>query len=94
MPRLKMTEQQKREKALQRAVSRARVDLDLDMDQDLATFLGLPPSTFARRKKELFRTFGFEEAVALARRLSFTPREICEIFGVPYETDNKMPRAG
>lgn len=94
MPRLKMTEAQQREKALERALSRARVDLDLDQDQEVASFLNLHPSTFARRKKELYRSFGFEEAASFARRLNFTAQEICDIFGVPYEPENKLSRAG
>lgn len=36
MPKLRMTEREKQEKALYRAVARSRVDLDLPYDQDVA----------------------------------------------------------
>lgn len=84
MPKLRLTEQQRREKALQRAIARARVDLDLPLDGDLCVYLKIPTSTFSRVKREPYRGFGFEKAAHLARELEFTDRELCEICGVPY----------
>lgn len=84
MPRLRSTEQQRREKALRRAIARARVDLDLPLDNDLCAYLNIPSSTFSRIKREPYRGFGFERAGHLARSLHFTGREVCEIIGVPY----------
>lgn len=84
MPKLRLTEQQRREKALQRAIARARVDLDLLLDGDLCVYLHIPTSTYSRVKREPYRGFGFEKAGHLARELEFTDRELCEICGVPY----------
>ena len=84
MPKLRLTEQQRREKALQRAIARARVDLDLPLDGDLCVHLNIPTSTFARAKREPYKGFGFAKAAHLARELEFTDRELCEICGVPY----------
>lgn len=87
MPRLRMTEQQQREKALQRAIARARVDMDLPLDQDVADTLGLKRATFSDRKKDLYKGFGFDRASQIARQLRFTGRELCEIIGIPYEVE-------
>lgn len=92
MPRPRLTDQQRREKALQRAVARARVDLDLPRDQDMARALGMGQSTFSKRKQDLYHGFGFDRASQLARQLHLTGKEVCEILGVPYtqerETEN------
>lgn len=89
MPRLRMTDQQQREKALQRAVSRAGADLGLPRDQDVAQALGMGQSTFSKRKKDLYRGFGFDRASQLARQLHFTGKEVCEIIGVPYAPEGE-----
>lgn len=81
MPKLRMTEEQQREKALRRAMARAQVDLDLPMDQDVADYLGLTRSTYGRRKQEPFSAFGFAQAVKFSRRMGFTAPEVLEIFG-------------
>ena len=84
MPKMQMTEQQKRERALALAMARARVELNLPLDQDLCAHLGESKSTFSGRKKDPYRLFGWAEAGKLARKLKVTGKEVCDILGVPY----------
>ncbi len=84
MPRSRLTDQQRREKALEVAIAKAKVVLDLPYDQDVALEMGLSKTTFAARKKSPYRGYGFDRASQLARALHFTGREVCEIMGVPY----------
>lgn len=89
MPRPRMTEQQHREKALQRAVARARVDLGLPRDQDMALALGIGKSALSKKMQAPYKGFGWDKAGKLARQLHLTGREVCEIIGVPYEEVTK-----
>lgn len=89
MPRPRMTEQQQREKALQRAVARAKVDMDLPRDQDVAQTIGMGQSAYSKRKQDLYRGFGFDRASQFARRLHLTGKEVCEIIGVPYAPEGE-----
>lgn len=82
MPKLRLTEQQRREKALERAMARARVDLGLHKDMDVCAYLQIPRSTFSRFQAAPYKSF--ERVAHLVRRMEFTDRELCEIFGVPY----------
>lgn len=86
MPKLRMTELEKRQKALYKAIARSRVDLDLPYDQDVADKLGLSHSTYAKRKRDLYSGFGFAEASRLVKGLQVTDKELCEIFGVRYNS--------
>ncbi len=85
MPKARLTEQQERERALKRAIARAKVDLDLDGWPDVADYIGMPRSTCYRKAEEPYHGFGFGEAARLARKLGFTGRELCAIFGIPYD---------
>ena len=89
MPRPRMTEQQQREKALQRAVARAKVDVALPRDQDVAHAVGMGQSAYSKRKQDLYHGFGFDRASQLARHLHLTGREVCEIIGVPYTPEGE-----
>lgn len=84
MPKLRLTERQQREKALALAMARARVDLGLDGHPDVIAYTGIPPSTYYRKMEEPYEGFGFEEAADFARKMEFTGRELCAIFGIPY----------
>lgn len=84
MPALRMTEQQRREKALLRAIARAKVDMDLPRDGDVALALCISPSTYSNHKSNPYVGFGFDRVARLVRALQFTGEELCEIFGVPY----------
>lgn len=55
MPKLRMTDQQRREKALMRALEKAKFENDLKYDIDVANRLGVVPVTYLRRKKSRFR---------------------------------------
>lgn len=79
-----MTEQQQREKALLRAMARARVDMDLPYDRDVAQVLDVGKSSFCDYKKDPYRSFGFQKASHFCRKLRLTGKEVCEIIGVPY----------
>ncbi len=84
MPRPLPTERQRRERALQHAIARARVDQDLPKDRDVADRLGLSYVTYSKRKKDPYRAYGFELAADTAQKLKFTGKELCAICGVPY----------
>jgi len=86
MPKLRMTERQRREKSLELAMARARVELGIpNRACCLAEHLGMSPSQYSKRcQRGLYRSFGFEEAAELAQRLHFTGQELCAICGIPY----------
>lgn len=85
MPKLRLTERQQREKALKLAIARARVELDLADPADLIDHLGIAHTTYYRKAKDPYTGFGFEEVADFARKMGFTGRELCAIFGIPYE---------
>lgn len=85
MPKLRMTDQQRREKALMRALEKAKFENDLKYDIDVANRLGVVPVTYLRRKKKSFQTTPLQDFALMARVLHFTGREVCEIIGVPYK---------
>lgn len=84
MPKV-ISERQRREKALDVAIAKAKVMLGLPHDIDVADALGMDKGAYSARKaRGLYRGFGFDKAAELAQRLHFTGREVCEIMGVPY----------
>lgn len=89
MPKLRLTDQQQREKALKLAIARGMVELGLDSDQAVIDYTGIKHTTYYRKIKEPYQGFGFAEAAELARKLRFTDRELCAIFGVPYAPDRR-----
>ena len=89
MPKLRLTDQQQREKALKRVIARVRVDNDLDEEEAAAACLGVPHTSWYRQIKDPYHFWGFDKAAAKLRRLEVTDRELCEIFGVPYAPDRR-----
>lgn len=85
MPKLRETEQQKREKALLVAVARSSTELGLYSDKEIAEFLGISPQSYYQYKKKRFQTPGFQLFCKMARTLHMTGREVCAAVGVPYE---------
>lgn len=87
MPRI-VTEQMKREKALRVSVCRAKEEQDIRTDGDLAELLKIPKSTFYRHKNNSFQDMSLRDFAHMARRLKFTPKDLCDAIGVPYEEVN------
>lgn len=84
MPKARMTDEEREERAFYRAYARAKVDLGLDYEQDVAKKLGIKRSTLSKRKPDLYGGFGFRRAKTLVKALQITDRELCEMFGVRY----------
>lgn len=85
MPKLRRSAEENRRRAWNLAVARCQIDEELLLDQDIAERLKMKPNTYSKRKRNLYRSFGFEEAGKFARALKMTGREVCEILGVPYD---------
>lgn len=84
MPKLRETEQQKREKALLVAVARSSTELGLSCDKEIAEFLGISAQSYYQYKKKNFQTPGLLLFAKMARRLKMTGQEVCAVVGVPY----------
>lgn len=84
MPKLRETEQQKREKALMVAIARSSAELGLSCDKEIAELLDISPQSYGQYKKKNFQTPGFELFCKMARRLKLTGPEVCAVIGVPY----------
>lgn len=85
MPKLRETDQQKREKALMVAIARGAAEMELDTDKEVAEKLGMKPQNYSKAKKKHFQSPGFVMFCKMARILHFSGRELCTIVGVPYE---------
>lgn len=78
-----MTDRELRAKALKKAIQRSRIDLGIDKsDFDTYQYLGERQSTYSTHKKDPYKSYGFEDAVDLAKRMRFTASEILDIFGM------------
>lgn len=84
MPKLRLTEEQRRERALMLVIARARLDNGLKDEEEAADFLGVPHTSWYRQIKDPYHYWGLAKAAEKLRRLEVTDRELCEIFGVPY----------
>lgn len=87
MPRPRMTEQQRREKALELALARTRTELDLPMDKSLAAYVGMTDKNFSYYKSRRFQNLDLQRFANMARRLRMTGKEVCDILGVPYQQE-------
>lgn len=85
MPKLRQTDQQRRELALAGAVARGAVYSGLKRDKDVAAALDISAPAYCRYKANSFRNADFSLFCRLARRLELTGEEVCKIVGVPYE---------
>lgn len=85
MPKLRMTEAERCEKAYRRAMARAQADMGLFKDCDVADKLKISKSVYCRAKQDGYRSYGFAKAGTLARGMGMTGREVCAILGVPYD---------
>lgn len=77
--------QKKREKALLGALGRAQGSGGM-RDYQTATLIDIHPSTFSAYKNNGFRSIGFWDFARMARKLEFTPKELCAMVGIPFET--------
>ena len=84
MPALRMTEQQRREKALRVAVSRGKEERGYRHDMDVADAIGVNRSTYYRYRRESFQQMDLMHFAKLVKVLGLTGREVCSAFGVPY----------
>lgn len=85
MPKLRETDQQKRERALMVAIARSAAEMDLENDKEMAELLGMSPQSYGQYKKKRFQTPGFLLFCKMARTLHMTGREVCAAVGVPYD---------
>lgn len=79
-----MEAQKKREKALFGAIGRAQGVAGM-RDYQTASLLEIHPSTFSAYKHNAFQSIGFWDFARMARKLEFTPKELCDMVGIPYE---------
>jgi len=87
MPKLRMTEQQRRERVLVGAVARAMAEEDLHTDAQAGQFVGIPESSFWRYRRDKFQKIPFQQFCKMARRLNLTGWEVCAAIGIPYADD-------
>lgn len=85
MPKLRQTEQQRREKALLTTLAKAKIENDLAHDNDVANFLHMDVNTYRYRKRAAFQRTPLEDFARMARMLRFSGRDVCAMLGVPYE---------
>lgn len=85
MPRPRLTEQQRRERALAGAIARAAAEEGLELDKDIAKVIGMTDKTYSYYKKKKFQNANLEQFGRLARNLRLTGREVCAAIGIPYE---------
>lgn len=76
---MRLTEQQRREKAARVAVARAAAERGLDQDQSIAAFIGLTRQAYYVRKKSSFLSRDMTNFCKMANKLGFTDQEIIRI---------------
>ena len=85
MPKLRMTDQQRREKALELALARTSTALSLPHDKNVAAYVGMTDRNYSYHKQKRFQAIDLYRFAHMARQLHMTGREVCDILGVPYE---------
>lgn len=83
MPKLRPTDQQRRERALAGALARGQAYNGLKFDKDVAAAIGVSAPAYCRYKANAFQNADFELFCRLARRIGLTGEEICKIVGIP-----------
>lgn len=82
MPKVIVTAQQRRDRALLRAIAAGKVDREIQSDTELADLLSVSKTTFSRQKQNAFSGMKLETFSRMVRELRFSPETLCEIFGV------------
>lgn len=85
MSKLRLTDQQRRERALKIAIARAAAAEGLERDKDIAKVVGMTDRTYSYYKQKKFQNTNLEQFGRLARSLRLTGREVCAAVGIPYE---------
>ena len=85
MPKLRETDQQKRERFFLAAVERGKTQQGFRYDKDVAEALGMNKDSYSLYKRKAFQNLNFSLFCKMARLLKLTGREVCTIIGVPYE---------
>lgn len=86
----RLTPQQRREKALAGAVSRAKTEMGFRTDTEIAVFLGMNPSTYSYYRRKNFQNMDIDMFGTIARKIGLTGREICAAMGVQYEDQKEV----
>ena len=87
MPKLRMSEQEKQDKALRLAIARGMAGLGITTQATVADMIEVTPTTYSNYKKTNYHAMNIQTLRKLAKKLPFTGREICAIIGVRYEED-------
>ena len=85
MPRAPATAQERRERALTRAIARGKADMGLEYDCQVAELMGMSKYSYSMYKKQKFQNLDLLQFALLANTLKLTGREVCACIGVPYD---------
>ena len=83
MPRPRMSETQRRSKAIRKAVSRIMIDRDLKHQKDFAYLCGITPKRFSDIVCADYGNLRYDEFCKIAA-MGMTVQEICDATGRPY----------
>lgn len=84
MPKLKMTEEQKRENIMRQAIARGKASQGIEYDMQIAESLGISPCCYSSHQAKCFKRMHVDLFFRLLRRLKVTDRELCAMAGIPY----------
>lgn len=84
MPKLRQTDQQRRDAYIAGAVARGTAESGLKWDRAVAECLGIGGPAFCKHKANSFQGMQLGMFSKMARRLGLTGEEVCKIIGVPY----------
>lgn len=87
MPRPRITEQEKRERALMRAIGAAKGELGLTYDTQVAELLGISKSQYCHLKKDRFQRAPLYLIIRMVAKLGIPGRDVCDFLGAKYEED-------
>lgn len=84
MPKLRMSERERRCKAMQKAVARIMIDRGMKYKKDVARAAGITEVRYNTISHGGFANMRYEEFCKLAA-LGMTGQEVCEVVGRPYQ---------
>lgn len=85
MPKLRKTDQQKRETAFWAAIAERATRKGLKTDAEIASTIGMTPSSYTRRKADPYARMSLGEVVRMNRALGITPAQCLEYMGYTLE---------